>query len=170
MSEVMRQPRIQKVVVNIGVGDAGERLEKAQKVLQMVTKHKPMVTHAKITNRDLGVRQGMPIGCKVTLRGEEAEAFLTRALQTREKRVAWYSFDPEGNLSFGIPDYTDFEGMRYDPEIGIFGMDVSVVIQRPGYRVSQRRIMKRRLPKEHRMTRQEAVEFMRAKFNAEVVE
>jgi large subunit ribosomal protein L5 len=170
MSEVMRQPRIVKVVVNIGVGDAGERLEKAQKVLQMVTKHKPLVTHAKITNRDLGVRQGMPIGCKVTLRGEDAEKFLAKALATREMRVAWYSFDPEGNLSFGIPDYTDFEGMRYDPEIGIFGMDVSVVIQRPGYRISQRRVLKRRLPKEHRMTRQEAIEFMRTKFKAEVVE
>lgn len=170
MSEVMRQPRIVKVVVNIGVGDAGERLEKAQKVLQMVTKHKPLVTHAKITNRDLGVRQGMPIGCKVTLRGEDADKFLAKALATREMRVAWYSFDPEGNLSFGIPDYTDFEGMRYDPEIGIFGMDVSVVIQRPGYRISQRRVLKRRLPKQHRMTRQEAIEFMRTKFKAEVVE
>jgi len=170
MSEIMRKPRVMKVVVNIGVGDAGERLEKAQKVLQMITKHKPVVTHAKVTNRDLGVRQGMPIGCKVTLRGEEADEFLGRALLTREMRIARYSFDPEGNLSFGIPDYTDFAGMRYDPEIGIFGMDVSVVIQRPGYRVSQRRIMKRRLPKEHRMTRQEAVDFMRQKFNAEVVE
>ena len=163
MSEVMRQPSVQKVVVNIGVGDAGERLEKAQKVLEMVTKHKPKITIAKVTNRDLGVREGMPIGCKVTLRGEEAETFLTQsALATREQRVASYSFDQEGNLSFGIPDYTDFEGMRYDPEIGIFGMDVSVVIQRPGYRITQRRVMKRKLPKEHRMTRQEAVEFMRA--------
>jgi len=170
MSEVMRQPRVQKVVVNIGVGDAGERLEKAQKVLQMMTKHKPMITHAKVTNRDLGLRLGMAIGCKVTLRGDEAETFLRKALATREQRVARYSFDQEGNLSFGIPDYTDFEGMRYDPEIGIFGMDVSVVIQRPGYRISQRRIMKRKLPKEHRMTRQEAIEFMRTKFNAEVVE
>jgi large subunit ribosomal protein L5 len=112
----------------------------------------------------------MPIGCKVTLRGKEADTFLNRALATRERRIAVYSFDPQGNLSFGVPDYTDFDGMRYDPEIGIFGMDVSVVIQRPGYRVSQRRIMKRRLPRDHRMTRMESVKFMREKFNAEVVE
>lgn len=170
MSDVMRQPQVQKVVVNIGVGDAGERLVKAQKVLQMITKHKPVVTNAKVTNRDLGVRQGMPIGCKVTLRGDEAEKFLDRALATRERRIAVYSFDPEGNLSFGIPDYTDFEGMKYDPEIGIFGMDVSVVIQRPGYRVTQRRVMRRRLPREHRMTRDESVKFMKEKFKAEVVE
>jgi large subunit ribosomal protein L5 len=170
MSEIMRQAKVQKVVVNIGVGDAGERLVKAQKVLEMLTKHKPKITTAKVTNRDLGVREGMPIGCKVTLRGDEAEKFLNRALSTRERRIASYSFDREGNLSFGVPDYTDFEGMRYDPEIGIFGMDVSVVIQRPGYRVTQRRVMKRRLPKEHRMTRQEAIVFMKQKFNAEVVE
>ena len=170
MSEIMRQAKVQKVVVNIGVGDAGERLVKAQKVLEMLTKHKPKITTAKITNRDLGVREGMPIGCKVTLRGDEAEKFLTRALLTREQRIASYSFDREGNLSFGVPDYTDFDGMRYDPEIGIFGMDVSVVIQRPGYRITQRRVMKRRLPKEHRMTREEAIVFMKQKFNAEVVE
>lgn len=170
MSEIMRQPRIHKVVVNIGVGDAGERLEKAQKVLHMLTKHKPLVTHAKITNRDLGVREGMPIGCKVTLRGKEAEDFLHRALFTRENKIASYSFDPEGNLSFGVPDYTEFNGMRYDPEIGIFGMDVNVVIARPGYRVTRRRVLKRSLPKEHRMTRTEAVKFMRDRFNAEVME
>lgn len=170
MSEVMRAPFIEKVVVNIGVGEAGERLNKAQKVLSMLTKQKPMVTTAKVTNRDLGVRDGMPIGCKVTLRGEAAETFLKKALTIRENRVASYSFDPEGNLSFGISDYTDFEGMKYDPEIGIFGMDVSVVFHRPGYRVAKRRIMSKRIPREHRMTREEAQAFMREKFNVEVVE
>jgi len=170
MSDVMRAPFIEKVVVNIGVGEAGERLNKAQKVLNMLTKQKPMVTTAKVTNRDLGVRDGMPIGCKVTLRGEAAEAFLRKALAIRENRVASYSFDPEGNLSFGISDYTDFEGMKYDPEIGIFGMDISVVFHRPGYRVAKRRIMAKRIPKEHRMTREEAQAFMREKFNVEVVE
>ncbi len=170
MSDIMRQPRIEKIVVNIGVGEAGERLNKAQKVLTMVTKQTPVVTTAKVTNRDLGVRTGMPIGCKVTMRGEDAEAFLRKALVIREQRVASYSFDKEGNLSFGISDYTDFEGMKYDPEIGIFGMDVNVVFMRPGYRVAKRRIMTRKIPKEHRMTRDEAISFMKERFNVEVVE
>jgi large subunit ribosomal protein L5 len=112
----------------------------------------------------------MPIGCKVTLRGEIADDFLNRALTIREGRLARYSFDQEGNLSFGVSDYTDFEGMRYDPEIGIFGMDVCVSIQRPGRRIARRRIMKKKLPKDHRMTRDEAVSFMKEKYNAEVVE
>lgn len=170
MSEVMRQPRIEKVVVNIGVGEAGERLMKAQKVLEMLTGQKPIVTIARVTNRDLGIREGMPIGCKVTLRREKAIDFLKKALWIRENRVAEYSFDLEGNLSFGISDYTDFEGMRYDPEIGIFGMDVNVVIQRPGYRLTRRRIMKRKLPRSHRITRREAIDFMRDNFSTEVVE
>jgi large subunit ribosomal protein L5 len=170
MSDTMRQPRIDKVVVNIGVGEAGERLNKAQKVLSMVTKQTPVVTHAKVTNRDLGVRTGMPIGCKVTMRGEEAQTFLQKALAIRENRIAVYSFDKEGNLSFGISDYTDFEGMKYDPEIGIFGMDVNVVFMRPGYRVAKRRIMARKIPKEHRMTRDEAIGFMKERYNVEVVE
>lgn len=170
MNDAMRQPRIEKVVINIGVGDAGERLTKAQKVLEMLTKQKPVVTTAKITNRDLGIREGMPIGCKVTLRGEDAESFLKRALWIRENRVAVYSFDRRGNLSFGITDYTDFEGMKYDPEIGIFGMDVSVSIARPGYRIARRRIMKRSVPKDHVVSKEEAVNFMKEKFDVEVVE
>jgi len=170
MSDVMMQLRIEKVVVNIGVGEAGERLVKAQKVLEMLTEQTPLVTISRTTNRDLGIREGMPIGCKVTLRHDKAMEFLKRALWIRENRMAEYSFDPEGNLSFGVSDYTDFEGMRYDPEIGIFGMDVNVVIQRPGYRVRKRRIMSRRLPHRHRVTRDEAMDFMKEQFAVEVVE
>jgi large subunit ribosomal protein L5 len=112
----------------------------------------------------------MPLGCKVTLRGENAEEFLNKALDIRERRIPMYSFDREGNMSFGIPDYTDFPGMKYDPEIGIFGMDVSVVLRRAGNRVTQRATLRRRLPRGHRMDRGEAVQFMREKFSIEVVE
>ena len=144
MSDVMRAISVDKVVVNIGVGEAGERLVKAEKVLEMVTGQKPVETVSKTVNRDLGIRKGMPLGCKVTLRGETAEEFLDKALSIRERRVPEYSFDKEGNMSFGISDYTDFEGMKYDPEIGIFGMDISVVLRRPGNRITQRALLKRR--------------------------
>lgn len=167
---VMRLPRIEKVVVNIGVGEAGERLIKAQKVIEMVTGQKSKQTFSKTINRDFGIREGMPIGCIVTLRGEMAMDFLNRAFTIRENRIASYSFDREGNLSFGIPDYTDFAGMKYDPEIGIFGMDISVSIQRPGKRIARRRIMRRSVPHTHRMTRVEAMNFVKEKFNVEVID
>ncbi|HTD81968.1 MAG TPA: 50S ribosomal protein L5, partial [Thermoplasmata archaeon] len=85
-------------------------------------------------------------------------------------RLAAYSFDPHGNFSFGVPDYTDFEGMKYDPEIGVFGMDVAVALQRPGYRISRRKIARRRIPKAHRISKDEGIEFVRSSFQVEVVE
>lgn len=166
----MREIRVEKVVVNIGVGEAGERLVKAQKVLEMVTGQKSVQTISKTVNRDLGIRVGMPLGCKVTLRGDAAEEFITRALPIREMRVPVYSFDKEGNMSFGITDYTDFDGMKYDPEIGIFGMDIAVVLRRGGNRITQRQLLKRRIPGGHRVDRDEAIQFMRDKFKVEVVE
>ena len=165
----MRDLHVEKVVVNIGVGEAGERLVKAEKVLEMVTGQKPVETVSKTVNRDLGIRVGMPLGCKVTLRGDAADDFIRKALPIREMRVPEYSFDKEGNMSFGISDYTDFEGMKYDPEIGIFGMDISVVLRRPGDRVTKRALLRRRVPKSHRVTREEAIAFMKEKYEVEVV-
>jgi len=166
----MRDIKLEKIVVNIGVGEAGERLQKAEQVLEMVTGHKPVRTISKTTNRDLGIRKGMPIGCKVTLRGKDAEEFLKKALWIRENRVNDYSFDPEGNLSFGLNDYTDFPDMKYDPEIGIFGMDISVVLGRPGFSIKRRRIASHSIPARHRITREEGIAFLKEKFNAEVIE
>jgi large subunit ribosomal protein L5 len=166
----MRDLHVEKVVVNIGVGEAGERLAKAEKVLEMVTKQKPVETLSKTVNRDLGIREGMPLGCKVTLRGDSAVDFVKQALAIREMRVPEYSFDQEGNMSFGISDYTDFEGMKYDPEIGIFGMDISVVLRRPGNRITQRALLKRRIPKSHRVGRDEAIQYMKDNFQIEVVQ
>jgi large subunit ribosomal protein L5 len=170
MSQDMRGIRLEKAVVNIGVGDAGERLVKAEKVLGMVTGRKPVRTVAKTTNRDLGIRKGMQIGCKVTLRAKDAEEFVRKALDIRENRIPEWSFDPQGNFSFGIQDYTDFPGMKYDPEIGIFGFDVCVSLGRPGQRVKARKVMKHSIPKWHRVTRAEGQEFAKAKFSVEVVD
>ena len=166
----MRQIRISKVVINIGVGEAGDKLARAEKVVTLLTSHKPTQTISRTTNRDLGVRLGMPIGCKVTLRNEDAPLFLKRAFWVKENKIMGYSFDPEGNFSFGVSDHTDFEGLRYDPDIGIFGMDISVVLSRPGARVSKRKIAKGHIPRSHRITSEEAKEFVQKNFNVEVVE
>ena len=165
----MRVPRIEKVVVNIGVGEGGDKLQKAEKVIEMVTGVKSSRTLSKVANRDWGLRVGGPIGVRVTLRREAAEAFVKKALDIRQYRIPDYSFDDGGNLNFGVADYTDFPGMKYDPEIGIFGMDIAVVIARPGNRVKSRRLESRKIPKEHKVAREEAMELIKAKFNAEVV-
>jgi large subunit ribosomal protein L5 len=162
-------PKIEKVTVNIGIGEAGERLAKAETVIKGITKHKPIKTLSRTTNKDWGLRERMPIGCKVTLRGKDAEAFLKDALQTRENKMADYSFDDEGNLSFGIPDHTLFKDQKYDPSIGIFGMDISITMEKAGYRVKRRRISRMKIPHRHRVKKEETMQFFTETFNVEVI-
>ena len=170
---VMQIPKLEKVVINVGAGEAKDNSKVIDAILNdlsKITGQKGVPCRAKKSVANFKLREGMPIGAKVTLRGERAENFLRQALSIREMRVPEYSFDKEGNMSFGISDYTDFEGMKYDPEIGIFGMDISVVLRRPGARVSQRSLLKRRIPKSHRVDRDEAIQYMKDKFEVEVVQ
>jgi large subunit ribosomal protein L5 len=162
--------RIEKVVVNISVGEAGEKLSKAETVLKMLTDQKPIQMRAKTTIKDWGIRTGLPIAVKVTLRGEKADNFLKRAFWTKNNMISAYSFDDEGNFSLGIGDYTDFENMKYDPEIGSFGMDISVLLRRKGARIERRRLKRQKVPKRHRVDREEGMEFIKQRFNLEVVE
>ncbi|UCD92873.1 MAG: 50S ribosomal protein L5 [Methanobacteriota archaeon] len=166
----MRELKVRKAVINIGVGEAGEKLIKAQKVLELLTNHKSIQTLSKKTNKDLGIREGMPIGCKVTLRDIDAVEFLKRALWVKNNKLAEYNFDYEGNFSFGIPDYTDFQEMKYDPDIGIFGMDISVTVDRPGTRVARKRRNRGRIPRSHRVGRAESMEFITKEFDVEIIE
>jgi large subunit ribosomal protein L5 len=168
--KILFSPRIEKVTINIGVGEAGERLKKAETVLQNITKHKPVQTLSKTTNKDWSIREQMPIGCKVTLRGKEATEFLKDALNTRQNKMSDYSFDDQGNLAFGIPDHTTFKSQKYDPSIGIFGMDICITMQKPGYRIKHRRIAPGKIPSRHRVKKEETMKFFSEKFNVEVVQ
>jgi large subunit ribosomal protein L5 len=164
------KPNIEKITINIGVGEAGERLIKAQNLLQNITNQKSIQTLSKTTSKDLALRKRMPIGCKVTLRGKNADEFLKQALETRENKIADYAFDDQGNISFGIPDHTLFKSQKYDPKVGIFGMDVCITMQRLGYRVKKRRIARKQIPHKQRIEREETIEFFKDKYNVEVVE
>jgi large subunit ribosomal protein L5 len=162
-------PKIEKVTINIGVGEAGEQLKKAESVLESLTGQKPIQTLSKTTNKDWAIRKEMPIGCKVTLRGKKADEFLRDALMTRENKIADYSFDDQGNLSFGIPDHTLFKSQKYDPNIGIVGMDISITMEKPGYRVKRRRIARGKIPKRYRIDKEETMSYFTDKFGVEVV-
>ena len=170
-SNTMLSPGITKVTVNIGVGEGGQRLQLAERVLEVLTGMKPKRTLSTKTNRDLGTRKGAPIGCKITMRGAESiESFLKDAFWVRDHTLPGYNFDSQGNLSFGISDYTDFPNQKYDPDIGIFGMDVNVVLERPGHRVSRRRRRKSRVSVPHRVGRDESKEWFAEKFGLNIVE
>ncbi|MEM3087130.1 MAG: 50S ribosomal protein L5 [Halobacteria archaeon] len=161
----MRRIRLSKVVVNMGVGESGKRLANAEAIVKTLTGQSPVRTIAR--KSVFKARRGEPIGVVVTLRKKRAREFLERALDVVEKRLPERVFDAGGNFSFGIEDHTDF-GLRYDPDVGIFGLDVAVALERPGYRVARRRIRPRPVPKAHRVTREEAVEFVRQNFGVEV--
>lgn len=165
---VMRRLRIGKVTVNMGVGEGGERLAKAEALLKGLTGQSPVKTYAKATNQTFGIRKGAPIACKVTLRGVRAEEFLKKALEAVEHKLPRKSVDEWGNLSFGIREHIDIPGVRYDPSIGIFGMDVCITMERPGYRIKRRRIEKRKISKKHVVTPEEAINFLEERYGVKV--
>ncbi len=161
----MREIRIEKVTLNIGCGEAGEKLERARKLLEKLTGRKAVITrtHKRTT---FGTARNRPIGCKVTLRGEEAEEFLRKALEAVEY-IRASSFDRLGNFSFGIKEYIDIPGVKYDHDIGMFGMDVCVTLERRGYRVKRKKIPKK-VGKNHLIKPEEAMEFVEKTFGVRV--
>jgi large subunit ribosomal protein L5 len=165
----MRKPRITKVTVNMGVGRSGELLERARTVLENLTDQTPINLIAKQTIRDFGIRKNEPIACKVTLRGEKARRFLEKAIIAVDNQLVLGSWDTFGNFSFGIKEHIDIPGTQYDPDLGIFGMDVCVSFERPGYRISRRRRKRRSTPSRHRLTREETQIFMEDEFGVELV-
>jgi len=164
----MLKPRIQKVVVNINVGKSGEPLEKASKVLQEITNQNPVKKKAKSTIRDFGIRMGEPIAAVVTLRKQKAINFLKKVLPVVDNKISRSSFDEQGNFAFGLKEHIEIPGVKYDPDIGIFGMDVCVTMMRPGYRVKDRRKGKARVGTKHVLTPEETVVFIKQTLGAEI--
>lgn len=164
----MLKPKIEKATVNISVGKSGEPLENAAKILEELTGQRPCRRRAKKTIRDFGIRKGEPIACLVTLRGERARVFLKRVLQAIDNRLTENRFDEQGNFSFGIKEHIEIPGVKYVPELGIQGMDVSVTLGRPGYRVKRRRRTKSKVGPKHLLTREEAIQFIRDELGVEI--
>jgi large subunit ribosomal protein L5 len=164
----MRQPRVEKVVVHMGVGEGGRELANAEEILAEVAGQQPVRTVAKNTVGEFGVREGDPIGAKVTLRGEEAHEFLETTLEFTELSAS--QFDQVGNFSFGVEEHTDFPSQEYDPNIGIYGLDVTVNLVRPGYRVRKRDKVARSIPKAHRLNAEDAIAYLEAEYDVEVSE
>lgn len=165
-----RELRIAKVVLNIGVGRSGESLERAKRVLEVLSGQKPATTFAKMAIRDFGIHKGEPIGTMATIRGPKAAESLNRLLSAKEMKVLEKSFDETGNFSFGIKEHIEIPGIRYDPEIGIWGLNVSVELDRPGYRIKSRRRLPKKIGKRHKVTKNDAIEYARNVIRVEVVE
>lgn len=165
----MLKPKIEKVVVNLSLGKSGEPLEKASRVLKELTGQKPMKKQAKKTIRDFGLRKGESIACIVTLRKQVAIDFLNKVLPVIENKIPRSSFDRQGNFAFGIKEHIEIAGVKYDPDVGIFGMDVCVSVNRPGYRVKIRRKKKSHIGTKHLLTPEESVAFISQTLGVEII-
>ncbi len=170
MENKMKEMLIEKVTVNIGIGSSGDRLEYAKELLGKLTGMSPIETTAKRRNPVFKLTVGMPIGTKVTIRGPKAKEFVDKALTARKRIINQRCFDKSGNFAFGIHEYIDFPGAKYDPKMGMMGFDVCVTLKRRGKRIEKRRIAKSKVGKSHRITKQDAMEFAKTQLNAKLEE
>ncbi|MBU2637550.1 MAG: 50S ribosomal protein L5 [Nanoarchaeota archaeon] len=161
----MKEIRIEKVTLNIGVGKPGPELEKALKLLKQISGKKPVETKTVKRIPTWGLRPGLSIGAKVTIRGKEAEEVLKRLLNAIDYRMHSYKIGKDGNFAFGVKEYIDIPGMKYDMEIGMIGLEAAVTLKRAGFGIRRRKVMPRKLPDRHRIHKEETKLFLREKYN-----
>lgn len=164
----MRNIRIEKVTLNIGAGKDQTRLEKGLVLLNTITNATPIKTTTNKRIQEWGLRPGLPIGCKLTLRKEKAIELLPRLLSAVDNKLRENQFDDNGNIAFGIHEYIEIPDVKYDPKIGIMGFEVCITLERPGYRIKRRRLLARKIPVRHRISKQEAIEYIIINFKTKV--
>ncbi len=166
----MQNVRIEKITLNIGSGKDTAKLDKGLILIKTITGIEPVKTVTKKRIPSWGLRPGLPIGVKLTLRKKIAKDILKKLLLAKDNALKNSQFDSAGNISFGIHEYIDIPGVAYNPDIGIMGLEVCVTLEKPGFRIKRRRLEKKRIPKKHVVTKEEALDFMKRKFNVKVVE
>jgi len=160
----MQSVRLEKITLNIGAGKDQTRLEKGVKLIKAITGIDPVKT---VTSKRIpawGLRPGLPIGCKVTLRKTAATQLLKRLLSAKGGKLSASQFDNQGNISFGIHEYIDIPDVPYIPEIGVMGLQVCVSLEKPGFRIKRRKLRTKPIPRKHQITKEEAVKFMQEAF------
>ena len=165
----MRNIRLEKITINMSAGDDSPKLEKSQKIMEKIVGKGVVVTrtHNRTT---FGMPKGKPIGAKATLRGAVAMELLKRLFKAKDNKLKPSQFDKTGNFSFGIHEYINIPGIKYDPDVGILGMDVCVSLQRPGHRVKKRMIRPAKLGSRHKIAKEDAIEWAKKELGAIIIE
>ncbi len=167
-SNPQRAIKIEKITLNIGVGQAGDKLEKAKKLLSNLTNKKPVQTTTQKRIPTWGLRPNLPIGVKVTLRDKQASLLLKKLLAALDNEISEKKFDKFGNFAFGIPEYIDIPDVPYDIDIGIIGLEVAVTLKRAGFRIKKRRIKPSKIKQSHMVTKKEAIDYLKDNYNVRI--
>ncbi len=168
MTNKMRDIRIEKITLNIGAGKDTQKLERGVKLLTTLAGKPPVKTFTKKRIPGWGLRPGLPIGCKITLRRDEAVKLLPRLLSAKEGKLKPGQFDDQGNVAFGIHEYIEIPDVNYDPDIGLLGLQVCVTLERPGFRIKKRKMLKKQIPKTHNISKDDAISYMKEQYKVDV--
>lgn len=163
----MREIKIEKVTLNVGCGDDAAKIERGKKLLEYLTGQTSVITKSK-RRSTFGVAKGKPIGVKVTLRRGKAVEFFKSVLQSVGNRIKLSQLDDDGNINIGIKEYIELPNVRYQHAIGMLGFDVAVTLERAGYRIKKRKIQQRKIPRKHKINKEEVANWLKEKFGVQV--
>ena len=167
-SNPMQAIRINKVVINIGTGNEEKHAEAAKKLLEMMTGKKPAEELSKRRAPAFKITKGQVIGAFVTLRGQKADELLKKLFDAIDNKVKESSVT-QNSLSFGVKEYIDIRGIKYDPAIGMLGMNVNVSFNRRGMRVRERKRMASRIPERHGIVGRDLIKgYVKSRYSVEV--
>lgn len=166
----MKEIRIEKVTLNIGAGRDQSQVDRGAALLKYIGGGKPVKTTTQKRIQEWGLRPGLPIGAKLTVRKDKAQELLKKLLEASEFRLSQKQFDNHGNFSFGIKEYIDIPSVKYNPDLGILGFEVAVTLQRPGYRIKRRRLKSQRITPRHDISKDDAISYMKENFGVKIIE
>jgi len=161
----MRKIFIEKVILS--AGGTADNLAKAKKLLEYLTNRKAQLIASRKRIPDFGVRPGLEVGTRVTLRGRDAVQSLKQLLGAIDNTIKKKQVS-SNHFSFGIPEYIEIPGTEYKREIGIRGLNVTISFARPGKRVARRKLKQGNLPKRQAIPQEEIIRYMEENFKTKI--
>nr|AJS12526.1 50S ribosomal protein L5P [uncultured archaeon] len=162
----MRSFKIEKMILSSGA--SGAELEKAAKLLSIISGVKAQILTSSKRIPDFGVRPGLEVGTRVTLRDEKAIELLKRLLGAIDNKISKKQVS-DNHFSFGVKEYIEIPGMEYQRDLGIRGLNVTVVFSRPGMRVKRKKIKSSKVSKKQFVSSEEIIKYMEENYKTKII-